>query len=412
MKKILYLTDYYYPNPTSIGVCGNAVIQKLLADGYFVDVLCFGIESSETPIKCEGNLRIYTVKDRLWERLIRKGYGKSGRIICRLSQFLMMHWFPMTSITVPNRFSKMARNLHEKNHYTTVVSSYAPFEACWAGYKIKQKNPDIEWDIYVLDTFTNRGASRFFSREWNDQHGWYWEKKFFEEASKVILLKCHEKHHGQNRYNPYRKKFYYVDIPLYDIHKFDKTARVHHEEEKRFVYTGRIDTHWYSPVQMAELFLEASKEKDWKLYFFGNPTDCENYLDIMQKKSYGKIVKAGFVSRETVEIELKNADVLVSYCHKDSDMIQSKIFDYMSTGNKIIHLTDSRFRDSARLYYEQYPNALILNTDSMDKNDMIKKIVEFTETDELVTCKEMETLFVDNRPEATARVIEIVKEER
>lgn len=378
--------------------------------GNEVDVLCFGNKNCLVPIEISDGVRVFHVRDRLWELIKKESKNKYvkriGNILCRISQLIFMYWFPMTSWTVPKRFENLALNLQKLNQYDIVVSSYAPFEAAWAGWKVKKKFKDVKWVLYILDTFTNRGKSKFFSEKWNDKHGWRWEKNFFPTADKIITLKCHEKHHQQERYIPYKNKLFFTDIPLYDVHKYDNVEMKAKTDEKNFVYTGRIDSHWYSPIEMCELFLQLCDNKNWKLHFFGNPSDCENYLDKMNEKSNGKIIKEGFISRKRVEYELKNADVLVSFSHKDSDMVQSKIFDYMSTGNKIIHLTDSTGRDSVREYYKEYPYAYILDSKDIKKKDTLRKVVEFIELDRNPnSANSIEDLFHDNRPNTTARII-------
>lgn len=406
-KNILWCTDYYYPQPTSIGVCSDAVIRMLLSLGYNVDVLCFGETNSLQPIKIENGSKVYFVKDRLWERLSRRKnrwFKKLGILLCRISQVIFMHWFPMQS-TVHLRFTKQALKLCKKIHYDIVVSTYAPFEATWAGAEIKKKYKDVQWKLYILDTFTNRGKSKYFSEVWNDKHGWKWERKFFSKADNILILKCHQKHHQQERYNPFWKKIFFIDIPLFDPHKYDRVKMQLPSSGKHFIYTGRIDSHWYSPVDICTLFMHISLGKDWTLHFFGNPSDCEEYLDEMNLKTNGRIIKEGFVSRKRVEYELKNADILISFCHMDSEMIQSKIFDYMSTGNKIIHLTNYTFRDSARAYYEHYPNVYVLDVHDIDNPEKIRQIIEFVESDKQADCENISKSFIDNTANATAEII-------
>lgn len=409
VKKFIYLTDYYHPAPTSIGICGDAIIKELIKDGNHVDVVCFGDKTNYKEQELSPGLRVFHVKDRIWELMSRSKKSfmvKSGSIICRMSQLLMIYFFPMTSVSVPIRYLRMVSKLCEMNSYDEIVSSYAPFEACWAAYKQKMKSPSLKWSIYILDTFTNRGASKFFSEKWNDQHGWRWEQKFFPKADRIINLRCHETHHKQSRYNIYREKMYFVDIPLFDPYKFADVEAQPHKETMRFVYTGRIDSYWYSPKKICELFERISDGKDWKLYFFGSPGDCEGYLDEMNRRTKGKIIKEGLVSRDRIKEELKAADVLVSFCHMDSDKVQSKIFDYMSTGVKILHLTDSSLRDSARGYYKHYGNALVLDDkDWKDKSDL-SVICSFLNDGKRLTEDELKDLFIDNRPRTTAEILE------
>lgn len=174
----------------------------------------------------------------------------------------------------------------------------------------------------------------------------------------------------------------------------------------RFVYTGRIDSHWYSPKKICELFVKLSEGKNWKLHIFGNSGDCTAYLDEMNRLTNGKIVREGLVSRDRVKEELKSADVLVSFCYMDSDKIQSKIFDYMSTGAKILHLTDFSKRDSARDYYNRYGNALILENADWEEGKDLTPIFSFLEDGKRISIDELKDLFKDNRPQTTAKILE------
>ena len=103
---------------------------------------------------------------------------------------------------------------------------------------------------------------------------------------------------------------------------------------------------------------------------------------------------------------LQNADILISIGNRDSDMVPSKTFEYMSYCKPIIHLYIFK-EDPVIPTLNQYPNALLL-----DANESVQTLVEQTKAflDKYskisVDPKMIRELFYESTPEFSIDLIE------
>ena len=81
-------------------------------------------------------------------------------------------------------------------------------------------------------------------------------------------------------------------------------------------------------------------------------------------------------------------------------MLPSKIFEYMSTGKKIIHVSKGE-GDICIEHYKKYPNVLIIN--EMDEVDVSAKAIKlFMQKEcETVDLEQLKEVFKENTPEYT-----------
>ena len=103
---------------------------------------------------------------------------------------------------------------------------------------------------------------------------------------------------------------------------------------------------------------------------------------------------------------LQNADILISIGNRDSDMVPSKTFEYMSYCKPIIHFYILK-EDPVIPTLTQYPNALLL-----DANESVQTLVEQTKAflDKYskisVDPKMIRELFYESTPEFSIDLIE------
>ncbi len=64
----------------------------------------------------------------------------------------------------------------------------------------------------------------------------------------VLVMKCHERHHAQERYSVFGDKIKAVDIPVvWNMNASKAVNRGESESGISFAYTGRISEAFYSP---------------------------------------------------------------------------------------------------------------------------------------------------------------------
>ena len=409
MKKILFVCDYYYPNASSIGICTHKVAKALKQNGNIVHVLSFGDNNFKIENEYD-NITSFYIKKRFHERCIEFGEntgGIVGKIICllgkcklRLWQILWFPFFRMDGIAVPLRYYRAISKLNKQNNYDMIIATYNPFEGMLATYWYKKKFNNVLFCLYILDNLTNIGNTNYISNKLNDKMGWKWEKRIFPLCDQIINLRCHEKHHQQERYNQFRKKMVYSDIPF--LTKNNASKNYFDKKYIHFVYTGRL-LKTRSSSSFSKLFDKLSANKPYILHYYSTG-DEEDNISKFEKSTNGRIKRHGLLPHDKISIIQNSADILVSIGNSGNEKISSKIFEYISTGKKIVHFQKEKY-DSTIYYYSKYDNAIVLSEkDSLIIN--IEKLNKFiTKSYSKIEFEKLKSIYYENLPEYTAILI-------
>ncbi|MCM2590893.1 hypothetical protein NDQ53_16445 [Rossellomorea marisflavi] len=417
MSKILILTDFYHPKPLANGICIHEIALSLKQQGFEVHVLCYG-EHQRFSEEDQG-IFIHYVKGRFFYKLREYGENninnfkgkvayKSAMLINKFKKVVLFPYFPLTSPLFLFRYWKKAKEIHKENNFRLILSVFNPLEALITGMLIKKRDSSVRFGVYILDSLTNGVKRKYISKSKTEEKGWKWEKKIFNYADKIFIMKSHENHHKQPRYDIYKDKMETVDIPLFKnftefMPQGEKTIKEKDKDCIDFTYTGELTIVGRNPEYLCSTFLELTKNNNCKLHFYtrGNAESLiRKYSDI----AFGKIIRYGYVAREDAVKAIVTSDILVSIGNEGSDMIPSKIFEYMSTGNKIIHFYKNT-NDSCIFYYKKYPNALLINENNADEEN-IKLINEFMYSKKNnVSYSELKEKFLENTPEYTSKLI-------
>lgn len=415
MKKILIMADYYYPRALANGVCVHQVALELKKRGYAVHVVCFN-NFNEAKNDIYDGINVHRLKTRPYvnnsdislnsEATLNGKFGnKINYFMTRLNILMFMPVYPIASFLSLMQYYKLVKSLHEKYYFNLVISVYNPIESIISGMLLKKKYKNIKFVMYTLDTLTNNTGVRFFSKKKIEDKGWKWEQKVYKYADKIFNMKCHESHYSQDRYEPYKEKMDILDIPL--INKQVYTLIPFKNRRVNLVYTGGLNSRTRNPSYVCELFLLLNNNQNNRLHFYSRG-DCETILQEYQMNSDSLIKRHGYLKhKESINI-INNAQVLISIGNELSDMIPSKVFEYMSTGKPIIHFYKN-INDPCLQYFRKYPLALtIYEVDEIQENaELIKKFIEKTKNKE-VLFESVEKLFYLNTPKFTADELEKV----
>lgn len=386
MNTITILTDFYYPKPLANGICVHEIAKEFIKRNYYVNIVCFKtLDVKEDNCDLEG-INVVYVRNSVFhilreygEKNINKTFGKFvfeiALLIHRVESLLFLPIYPMSTPLFAHRYYRKTRKVVQDSNSEILISVYNPIEALYAGYIIKKHNKDIKWVIYTLDTLSNKVKKKFLPQQFTNDRGWEWEKKLYSKADTIFNMKSHESHYNNDRYKPYKMKMKIVDIPLFKIEKQSKEpeCKVIKDDKLRFIYTGALDLGFRNPKYLCELILEYSRNHNIEMSFYSRG-NCENLLKSFETISNGQIKRYGYVEPAEVERSRNNADFLVSIGNKNTDMIPSKIFEYMSTGKPIIHFYSGN--DSSIKYLEKYPLVLLIN-EKDDFNLNLRKLIDF-----------------------------------
>lgn len=417
MKKLLFITTDYYPKVSPNGVCVHEISAILRTMGYEISILCPQKKSEPKQESIDG-VSVFRIQKPLFLRMMDYGEAVEGNqfrsvvykasiIIQYIRLLIYLAVYPLTSISYVLKHYKYTLKLYLQYKYDGVISTYNSIEAVLAGMKLKKSHETIKFGLYVLDSLSNRGAGKFLSKRFVDSKGWFWEKLLYERADKIFNVKCHENHHLHDRYLPYKGKMEIVDFPLL-IEPKSIVASIDDATEKgvvKFVYTGSLQSNFRSPKYVCDIFALINSNK--YIVDFYSRGDSEQLLQKYEDSTHGIIRKKGFFERKKSLQVTSNAHMLISIGNKNTDMVPSKIFEYMATGKPIIHFYSNE-RDSCLSYYSNYPLALLIKEDYLCLQENADRIVEFISNvlGKTLQYKDVESMFLLNTPEYTARKID------
>ncbi|QQP69551.1 hypothetical protein JHE06_07970 [Carnobacterium sp. CS13] len=412
-KKILLMTDLYYPNPSANGICLHQVACSLLQKGYEVHVLCFQVGKNKKKDVFEG-INIHRVKPRLFFR-IRDKYEKNTEskknkilykailLIHRIKKIMFFPLYPLTSPTANYRYYNEAKKICNYNQINNVLGQYNPIEAAVATLMLKKKYPSLRTILYVVDSFTANVQAK--NNVKIKKAGWNWEKRFYINLDMIINMKFLEKHHQAKRYDEFRKKIIYLGIPL--VRKIiikNKDEMKFNKEKINCVYTGTLDKNMRNPKFVCDILSKRNDNINLHFYSRGN---CESMLTEFQNKTNNQIQSHGKVSAESSLNAMNESDILISIGNRGTEMVPSKIFEYISFGKPIIHFYKDD-NDSSLEYLLKYPLALCIKEDYKNVKNVNKLVSNFIEKNvsKTISFNEIKELFSLNTPDFTSERID------
>lgn len=414
MGKILILTSYYYPKPDANGVCTHEIAKSLVKSGHSVHVVGYRrIHENENEIL--DDIKISRVKIPFFKRV--KEYSelpenaryknllyKVFEFSTRLNLLLHMPFYPITSFINIIRYFSKVDSLYQSNRYDLILTTFKPIDAIVAGILLKKKYNYTKLVLYILDSFPNSGGGKYLSKYKSEKKGWKWEQRIYPYSDLIINMKCHENYYikNSNRYSIYANKMEFADFPLIKPSLDKEEVNFKNNEA---IYTGNLDLNMRNPQYACKIFSTLQiKNLSLNFYSAGN---CEQIIN--EYKSTSSIIKQhGFVSHSESIDAIKKAKFLVNIGNNATDMVPSKLFEYISTGKPIIHFYYDE-NDSCLPYLSEYPLSLIIKMDEakIDKNRiLVSEFIESHRFYEPMNIIEIESIFKKNTPKYTTQLIE------
>lgn len=406
--KILIITDKYFPKPLANAICMQKVADSFVQMGHSVDILAFkdiGIKGEDIYNNCHVYYIVPDIRNRLYNYVFNfpnspyaKIFQRIATFMNRLGKLIMLPFYPVYSFGFPLRLKHKIEKLHKNNKYDLIISVYQPFEAALAGYWFKKSHKDIPFCLYTLDTFINQKYS-FWARKSNRNK---WLYKFLNESDEFIYMRSRVKEYDKPWFENWRHKMRYSDIPLMTpVNRL--TGAEQTSEKEKWVYAGSLDMPHYKTDDLIEIFLKISEEHDRQLLFYSRGKNADK-LKSYENETKGKIRVPGYVSHDELMKIYSEANILVSI--KYSDQISAKIFEYMSYGKKIIHISGTPDDPNAE-YIRHYSKGIVLTPYKDSIEECASQLTEWLDS----WTEEKENLSIDysyfemNRPEYTAELI-------
>lgn len=308
----------------------------------------------------------------------------------------------MNSFIFPHRLKCKISQLYKKNGYDAVITAMAPFDGAMAGYLFSKANPEVNWIVYALDTIRSTARSSAFG---NLVEGRFWFSRFVKQSDLCIVMRSRMDWYESRGYCAMAKNLRTSDIPL--LIKKEAAAAGDYDfgdGDEHWVYAGSLNPPHYRYDDLIRYFQSLPRDKKRVLHFYCGGNGFEA-LKAIADASDGTIRCHDFVPHGELERILKTADVLVSM--KYSDQISAKIFEYMSYGKPVLHVSGADGDPDIR-YLSRYGHGLVLHSkdsDSLNEKKLAAWIGRGCRPDDGSEDRPIEEMLVENTPEYTCQMI-------
>lgn len=399
---ILIITSDFLPIPSANGVCAYNLSKVLIEKSNSVDVIS-NRKYHQKKIEILDDITIHRVPIQLVTQLIKN--KKLQTIVLRFNILLHYFMYPLVSILGLLRYIHKVNKIIKQKQSTILIVINNPLVGCIAGVFAKRRFKEkLNFVLYDVDSFSNTLHGKYISLEKKRKLMWKWEKIIFQTVDLAIVMKNHEQHYSQEKYKPFEQKIKVANFPMLNTHSLKKQKLEEMEQSIsiRCVYLGSLSQSYRNPQIACEVI---SKIQYAKLQLYGKIDNSLKVIEKLTEITDGRIQHCGMVSFLDGQSYLQNADVLISIGNRDSDMVPSKTFEYMSYCKPIIHFYV--FKEDPVIHsLSQYPNVLLL-----DANAPIQALVEKTKDflsasiGKIVDPKKIRELLYENTPEYSIDLI-------
>lgn len=414
MKNVVIMCDTYLPKASPNGICVSQVAKALAERNDNVRIVTtLNIEGQKAVENIDG-IDVYRVDPGFVVRELMATDGKNdaqslkrrGKAlkISSLSGAINGFRYPLTAPVQVKNYYNCVEQLNKEKKIDVLVCCYHKIAAVAAGIKFKKAHPETKFIVYTLDAISGGlvfPVLRSMKIPMNSLKRW--EKKIFTAVDKAFVMESHRSHYDNKEYDIYRDKLEFLDIPLVTT---DRNGSYKKKDKLHFVYTGSMSTGTANPKIFLEL-LEKLDSKEFVFDIYGGITPEIEEVIKAAGLPQEKIILHGKVPYEEIDSIQRSADILLNFGNANPCMIPCKIFEYISTGKKILSFTHSE-KDSSLPYLKIYPNALIIDENG-DKEENADKIKEFMTADSVRIDEEaLEKLYEKNMAKYFCKQIDLL----
>lgn len=341
--KILFLLGMYHPRYSANGLCCKNVIDACLSKGWEVSCVVNSADGHTDPYVLDG-ATVYPVKPQLAVELhsycdghptsaLTPGVRRCAYGLNKLNLLFRSAKWPYVSPAHCNRVFKKAAALHEKEGFDAVVAVYTPMETLYAGYRLKERYPDITFIPYYLDALSGGTGPLIWSAQKKDKRQRQWEEKINQAANAVISMESARPYHESTPLSHPEKRLF-LDVPMM-LPPLRAAKESRQGKPSVALYAGSISYPLRNPIPLLEAFCASCDHHTAELWFAGSCNDPSIFQPYIEK-SGGRIRLLGQKTHEEILALEQDADYLVNLGNTNPNMIPCKIFEYMRFGKPII----------------------------------------------------------------------------
>ena len=306
----------------------------------------------------------------------------------------------------------LASKIIEEQKIDKLITVSWTFTSHLIGNKLKKKYASLFWLADTIDIFSFNGKinNLFLYQKLNR----YIENKIFLNADYNTVLTEKIKQQYVELFPEIGNKIavnHNIYLPnTFNYEKLDnQNTRI-----IKVLFLGTLTEEVRSPKRMLSIFeglIEKHPDCNFVLDFYGEFTDTissfNEYPELLNKS----IFLYGFISRDEVNLAIKNADVLLNVGNKNEFQEPSKLIEYMYSRKKIINFCSIEADTSLELL-EKYPLKFNVLCDDKCDDNLLTNIFSFFNSSATIDKESMDIILKDFfLDEVADRYMNIIKKD-
>lgn len=370
MRKILF-TIQWFPSLLSANVlCDEELIKELKKDFNNEIHLLVPRAYGQQVYEYIDGIHVHRFKRNLlwtWKTWAKMNSGKTigsfiikiQRVILRIRQLFLIPIYPIYELSFVSDFSKKTLELHEQIGFDIVISEHNGIETLLAGYNLKKKYPNVKYLPILWDPILGKPYARYLPQKYAYKKLKEFESRILYAADIVVSMASHERYlricMGEDSLF---SKFRFLDLPRLSKPPLREKDSVYTQHNYlNFVYAGVISLPDRDPYVLLES-LDALNNRKINVVIFTTYDIMK--LNNRRKFKNIKVTYYNYIDRYKLLSVYEAADFFINLGDSKSNMLPSKIFEYMSYGKPIIstYLTED---DCTINYLQKYPLCYLFN---------------------------------------------------
>lgn len=351
MKRILFVTDTFYPDSSATTTLVRRTAEALVQSGFCVDVY---------PSEISGNHFSYS-SEYNGVRIISPDTGVREE---RFVPVKASEDHPFTSEQV----EELARVLASGN-YDCVFSVAIAFEVNFLTHQALQMVESPKWfpmayDPYAFDPHI--GDEQRKERAVR-------EIEALKDATRVFFLTEFMEDYIDS---PVEDKIEWFMLPCVRPISPDRTKKAI-SFDRSFINCVFLGDFYYGVENTDFIFrLFEPLGRNIRLYTVGNLCDFAPTVELWKKKLGDRYICHERISQEEAHNVMLDCDVLVSMGHDSANMCPSKIIDFISSGKPVLHI--KKIEDCCgEKYLQRYPDKYCIYQNDELTQDRINEVERF-----------------------------------
>lgn len=365
----------------------------------------------EIPIRYVKSFPFYILNTR--ERK-NKAIKKWQKVLLGIEEYVFRTGSLVTRVISPLALNMVTTaKLREKveealkcRTYDYVLCNAKPFEGFEAVMGFISSYPDTNFIGYQTDDFATAEDERFLPVFIVNRILHNRKKRLNEYANRFcnygILESVYRKEAKMLKKGINVKS---MGLPLLIDYRRRIPNNRYERETIRFVFAGSLVKSFRPAEDCLEIMLEVAGYNKIAVNIYQRG-DCNEVVNMYEKKSRGTIRNKGSVSTEEAYDAMENADILISISNIAGDQISGKTFDYMATGKPIIHFYYNKNDLNAKII-NRYKLGLNIQILENNRGESVKRIMDFVKSvdGEQMTIQEVRKEFCDYTVESVVNML-------